>query len=124
MQQVSDAEADAVGRWLREAGMTFHIGTDEATELTENQLRWQFKMYIAALRISDDFALDAVGIQYQQGLKNLSPASDLVEGLLNNDERPPVTSRDGSRVQIGRASCRERGQGAGAAAQGQRDAQS
>ena len=98
MLQVSDAEADAVGRWLREAGMTFHIGTDEATELTENQLRWQFKMYIAALRISDDFALDAVGIQYQQGLKNLSPASDLVEGLLNNDERPPVTSRDGSRV--------------------------
>jgi len=26
------------------------------------------------------------------------PASDLVEGALNNTERPPVTSRDGSRV--------------------------
>ena len=54
-------------------------------------------MYIAALRIADDFGLDAVGIQYQQGLKDLVPASDLVEGLLNNSERPPVRSRDGSR---------------------------
>lgn len=98
MQQVGDEEADAVGRWLREAGMRFRIGTDEATELTENQLRWQYKMYVAVLRLADDFGLDAVGIQYQQGLKNLSPASDLVEGLLNNEERPPVTSRDGTRV--------------------------
>ena len=31
------------------------------------------KMYIAALRIADDFGLDAVGIQYQQGLKDLVP---------------------------------------------------
>ncbi len=98
MQTVPDAEADAVGTWLREAGMTFRLGTDEATELTESQLRWQHKMYIAALRISDDFGLDAVGIQYQQGMKDVCPASDLVEGLLNNVQRPPVTSRDGSRV--------------------------
>src|SRR5699024_1364371 len=55
MQTVADEEADAVGTWLREAGMTFRLGTDEATELTETQLRWQHKMYIAALRISDDF---------------------------------------------------------------------
>jgi len=98
MQTVSDQEADAVGAWLRAKGMTFQLGTDEATELTEAQLRWQYKMYIAALRISDDYGLDAVGIQYQQGLKDLSPASDLAEGLINNTDRPPVTSRDGSRV--------------------------
>jgi hypothetical protein len=54
-------------------------------------------MYIAALRISDDYGVDAVGIQYQQGLKDSAPASDLAEGLLNNVERPPVLSRDGSR---------------------------
>jgi hypothetical protein len=41
--------------------------------------------------------LDAVGIQYQQGLKDTVPASDLAEGLLNNVQRPPVFSRDGSR---------------------------
>jgi hypothetical protein len=77
--------------------MTFHTGTDEATELTDAQLTGQFKMYVAALRISDDFGLDAVGIQYQQGLKDVVPASDLAEGLLNNVQRPPVTSRNGSR---------------------------
>ncbi|MGP9537991.1 fucose isomerase [Brachybacterium sp. AOP43-C2-M15] len=98
MQTVPDEEADAIGAWLTEAGMTFRLGTDEATELTETQLRWQHKMYVAALRISDDFGLDAVGIQYQQGMKDVCPASDLVEGLLNNVRRPPVTSRDGSRV--------------------------
>jgi len=95
---VTDNEADAVGAWLLAKGMTFKLGTDEAQDLTLGQLRWQYKMYIAALRISDDFGLDAVGIQYQQGLKDLSPASDLPEGLLNNVDRPPVTSRDGSRV--------------------------
>ena len=98
MQRVSDQEADAVGSWLTDRGMTFRLGTDEATELTETQLRWQYKMYVAALRIADDFGVDAIGIQYQQGLKDLSPASDLAEGLLNNVDRPPVTSRDGSRV--------------------------
>lgn len=98
MQEITDHEAAGVGEWLRSAGMTFKIGDDEASELTEAQLTWQYKMYIAALRISDDFGLDAVGIQYQQGLKSLAPASDLAEGLLNNVQRPPVTSRDGSRV--------------------------
>ncbi len=47
-------------------------------------------MYIAATRIAADFGCDAIGIQYQQGLKDMVPASDLVEGLLNNAERPPV----------------------------------
>ncbi|MGN9790269.1 fucose isomerase [Streptomyces sp. OZ13] len=97
MRKVSDEEARAVRVWLDKAGMTFHTGTDEATELTDAQLLSQFKMYIAALRISDDFGLDAVGIQYQQGLKDMVPASDLAEGLLNNVQRPPVLSRDGAR---------------------------
>jgi hypothetical protein len=97
MKRVGDDEALAVRSWLDERGFTFHFGTDEATELTEAQVLSQFKMYIAAVRIADDFGLDAVGIQYQQGLKDTVPASDLAEGLLNNVERPPVLSRDGSR---------------------------
>jgi len=97
MLNVTDAEADEAQAWLVERGMTFRFGTDEATELTESQVRWQMKMYIAALRIADDFGLDAVGIQYQQGLKDLVPASDLAEGVLNSSERPPVRSRDGAR---------------------------
>jgi hypothetical protein len=55
-------------------------------------------MYIATLRISDDYGIDVVGLQYQQGLKDLSPASDLAEGLINNADRPPVSSRDGKRL--------------------------
>jgi hypothetical protein len=47
-------------------------------------------MYIAAVRIAAEFGCATIGIQYQQGLKDLTPASDLVEGLLNNVERPPV----------------------------------
>jgi len=97
MQHVTDEEADRIGEWLIERGMTFKLGTDDATELTERQLREQYRMYIAALRIADDFGLDALGIQYQQGLKDLAPASDLPEGLLNSTERPPAFSRDGER---------------------------
>lgn len=97
MGRVGDEEAQAVRSWLDDAGMTFHTGSDEATELTDRQVLSQCKMYIAALRMADDFGLDAVGIQYQQGLKDLVPASDLVEGLLNDGERPPVRSRDASR---------------------------
>jgi hypothetical protein len=98
MQTVSDTDAARVGEWLEAKGMTFKLGMDEATELTSNQLMWQYKMYIAILRISDDYGLDGIGIQYQQGLKDLSPASDLAEGLINNVDRPPVTSRDGERI--------------------------
>jgi hypothetical protein len=47
-------------------------------------------MYIAAVRIAAEFGASTIGIQYQQGLKDLAPASDLVEGLLNNVSRPPV----------------------------------
>jgi hypothetical protein len=70
--------------------MKFVTGTDEATELTDTQILEQMKMYIAAMRMADSFGCDAIGIQYQQGLKDMTPASDLAEGLFNNPERPPV----------------------------------
>ncbi|MFT4279882.1 fucose isomerase [Microbacterium sp.] len=97
MLNVTEEEADAAYDWLTGRGMTFRYGEDPATELTREQVQWQLKMYVAALRIADDFGLDAVGIQYQQGLKDLVPASDLAEGILNSTERPPVLSRDGKR---------------------------
>lgn len=98
MRETSDAEAQGVRDWLDAKGMTFRTGSDEETELTDAQILSQCKMYVAALRIADDFGCSAIGIQYQQGLKDICPASDLVEGLLNNVDRPPVKSRDGSRV--------------------------
>lgn len=97
MLTVTEIDANTVFDWLINAGMTFRWGSDGAKDLTREQVQWQLKMYIAALRIADDFGLDAVGIQYQQGLKDLVPASDLAEGMLNSTKRPPVFSRDGAR---------------------------
>lgn len=90
MRTVSDDEASNIRDWLDLKGMTFVTGTDEATELTERQIHEQCKMYIAAVRIADEFDCAMIGIQYQQGLKDMAPASDLVEGLLNCTDRPPV----------------------------------
>lgn len=103
MRQVTDAEARAVLAWYQKRGLTFDWGTDDATELTEAQTLEQCRMYVAALRIADDFGCDAIGIQYQQGLKDLTPASDLVEGTLNNVDRPPVRSVDGRELFPGEA---------------------
>jgi hypothetical protein len=98
MQQVSDEEACEVRNWLDAKGMTFKTGLDQATELTGQQILLQCKMYIAALRIADEFGCDTIGIQYQQGLKDLTPASDLAEGLLNNVDRPPVKAAGNGRI--------------------------
>ena len=90
MHTVGDAEAQAVYDWLVARGVHFAFGKDPATELTLDQVLGQCKMYIAAVRIAHEFGCDFIGIQYQQGLKDMAPASDLAEGMLNNAERPPV----------------------------------
>ncbi|MCF7669314.1 MAG: fucose isomerase [Verrucomicrobia bacterium] len=87
---VPDSDARKVYHWLKRKGIKFNFGSDEETELTEDQVLTQCKMYIAATRIADDFGCGIIGIQYQQGLKDLLPASDLAEGMLNNVDRPPV----------------------------------
>ena len=90
MLVVSDEEARRVYEWLISRGVKFQLGPNEETDLTENQVLQQCKMYVAAIRLADEFGCATIGIQYQQGLKDLAPASDLVEGLLNNVDRPPV----------------------------------
>ena len=102
MQAVTDAEADKVRAWLDKSGITFATGPKEETDLTDAQILQQCKMYIAALRIADEFGCDAIGIQYQQGLKDLAPASDLVEGLLNNADRPPAFNAAGKELYAGK----------------------
>src|SRR5579872_2217608 len=95
MQEISTEEAQCIRSWLDARGMQFRTGTNPETELTDAQILDQCKMYIAAMRIADDFGCDAIGIQYQQGLKDLTPASDLAEGLFNNVDRPPVRDARG-----------------------------
>ncbi len=96
--RTSDAEAGDVRAWLDRKGMQFSTGLDPETELTDDQILQQCKLYIAAMRIADDFGCGVIGIQYQQGLKDLVPASDLAEGLFNNVDRPPVHARDNGRL--------------------------
>ncbi|MGA2155342.1 MAG: fucose isomerase [Bryobacteraceae bacterium] len=98
MCTVSDEEARGVRVWLDRKGMKFLVGPNPETDLTDDQILGQCKMYISALRIADDFGCDVIGIQYQQGLKDLAPASDLAEGLLNNTDRPPVKAAGNGRV--------------------------
>ncbi len=96
--QVKEQEAAETRRWMEDAGMKFVVGASEESQLTWPQVQLQCKMYVAAARMAEDFGCEAIGIQYQQGLKDLLPASDLVEGMLNNSHRPPVMSRDGSHI--------------------------
>lgn len=103
MLTVSDEDAEVVLNWMLQKGMKFEWGTDSALELTREQTLEQCKMYIAALRLADEFGCDTIGIQYQQGLKDLVAASDLVEGLLNNTERPPVFDEQGKELYAGLA---------------------
>jgi L-fucose isomerase-like protein len=103
MQQVPDDAARGHYEWLQRRGMRFALGTDEATELTERQVLEGLKMYDAAVHLADAFGCAAIGIQYQQGLKDTCVASDLAEGLLNNPDRPPVHAADGSVLFEGRA---------------------
>ncbi len=90
MRNISDDVASESFQWLLDRGVKFQLGKNEDSELTEGQVLEQMKMYHAAVRMADRFGCDAIGIQYQQGLKDMTPASDLVEGLLNNVDRPPV----------------------------------
>jgi hypothetical protein len=96
--QVSDKEAKEVRGWFEKKGLKFVTGKSHKKDLTDTQIHKQCKMYVAAVRIADDYGCATIGIQYQQGLKDLMPASDLVEGTLNNTDRPPVKDRDGKRV--------------------------
>jgi len=98
MLQVTDEEAAAVRTWLENKGMKFHTGPVHETDLTDAQIAQQCRMYVAAVRIAADYGCEAIGIQYQQGLKDLCAASDLVEGILNNVDRPPVRAAGSGKV--------------------------
>jgi hypothetical protein len=63
MSKVTDTDARAVLNWLLQKGMKFNWGTNPKTELTEQQSLDQCKMYIAAVRIADEFGCDTIGIQ-------------------------------------------------------------
>jgi L-fucose isomerase-like protein len=98
MNLVSDEEAQKVFDWLLKKGATFHFGVNKFTELTPEQVLTQMKMYVAACRFMARYGLSSIGIPYQLGLVRCVPASDLVEGMLNNEDRPPVRDPETKKV--------------------------
>jgi hypothetical protein len=71
MREVSDDVAAHHFAWLQQRGMTFALGTDPAVDLTKDQVLEGLKMYDAAVRLAAVFGCAAIGIQYQQGLKDI-----------------------------------------------------
>ncbi|MCE0495632.1 hypothetical protein [Vibrio salinus] len=95
MSQVPDDLCEECLNWYENQGMKFNFGTDEKTELTRSQVLKQCAMLIAMARISKRFGLTSVGVQYQQGLKDLCPASDFAEGAIGSATRFPIPDEDG-----------------------------
>ncbi|NLO33766.1 MAG: hypothetical protein GX117_10490 [Candidatus Hydrogenedentes bacterium] len=90
MALVSDEEAQKQLDYLIRKGVNFSWGTNKFTELVYDQVLSQMKMYVAACRFVARYGLSAIGIPYQYGLVRCVPASDLVEGMLNNTDRPAI----------------------------------
>ncbi|PLW76894.1 signal transduction protein [Cohaesibacter celericrescens] len=83
-------------KFYEDRGMQFQWGKDGATELTREQVLEQCAMMIAMARFTKRFGLAAVGVQYQQGLKDCCAASDFAEGAIGNAERFPIPDEDGA----------------------------
>jgi hypothetical protein len=95
MLDVENEEANEVLNWLLEKGMKFSWGTDPKESLQKNKHWSNVKCTLLRYGWRMILVVATIGIQYQQGLKDICAASDLVEGLLNNTDRPPVFSKDG-----------------------------
>ncbi|MCL2895253.1 signal transduction protein [Brenneria tiliae] len=77
-------------QWYQQRGMQFQFGDDGRQHLTREQVLEQCAMMIAMVRFVKRFGLSAVGVQYQQGLKDCCAASDFAEGAIGNAERFPI----------------------------------
>jgi len=98
MNLVSDEEAQKHLDWLVKKGTWFDWGTNKFTDLVYDQVLSQMKMYSSAVRMVARYGLSAIGIPYQYGLVRCCPASDLVEGMLNNSDRPPVRDPETKKI--------------------------
>ena len=67
--QIPESEALEVYDWLKAKGLTFHFGTDPVTELVEEQVVAQCRMYIAAARLADAYGCDAIEHSVSAGVE-------------------------------------------------------
>lgn len=103
MNKVPQALREACLQWYEDRGMDFKLGSDSQQELTREQVLEQCAMMIAMARFVKRFGLAAVGVQYQQGLKDSCAASDFAEGAIGNAERFPIPDENGEIIWPGKA---------------------
>ncbi|TCV95487.1 signal transduction protein [Biostraticola tofi] len=103
MAKVPDELRRECLEWYEQRGMHFDFGTDGATSLTREQVLEQCAMMIAMARFVKRFGLAAIGVQYQQGLKDCCAASDFAEGAIGNAERFPIPDENGEIIWPGKA---------------------
>jgi len=102
MSLISDELKEQCLQYYIDKGMDFKFGTDEATELTKAQVLEQCAMLIAMARVYKRFGLSCVGVQYQQGLKDVCAASDFAEGAIGSTDRFPIPDENGEIIQPGK----------------------
>jgi len=96
MAKVPDSLREACLQWYIDQGMDFRFGEDGSKELTREQVKEQCAMMIAMARFVQRFGLSAVGVQYQQGLKDSCAASDFAEGAIGSTARFPLPDEHGN----------------------------
>ncbi|MCA7013318.1 signal transduction protein [Dickeya dadantii] len=98
MAKVPYALRESCLAWYEQRGMQFEFGDDGSRQLTRDQVLEQCAMMIAMARFTQRFGLAAVGVQYQQGLKDSCAASDFAEGAIGNAERFPLPDEQGEPI--------------------------
>lgn len=102
MSLVSQELREECLQFYIDQGMDFRFGTDDENELTREQVLEQCAMLIAMARVYKRFGLSCVGVQYQQGLKDVCAASDFAEGAIGSSIRFPIPDVDGSIIEPGK----------------------
>lgn len=102
MSLIPDALKEQCLQYYIDKGMDFKFGKDEASELTKAQVLEQCAMLIAMARVYNRFGLSCVGVQYQQGLKDICAASDFAEGAIGSTDRFPIPDENGVIIQPGK----------------------
>ncbi len=85
---IDETRLDAALGFVKERGVTFHWGENDAEDFAEDATREQLRDYLSVLDLLDEYKADCLGWQYQLGLLPLRPPSDFAEGLFNSACRP------------------------------------
>ncbi len=85
---IAEKRIDDALKFIKDKGVTFHYGEENAKDFNENATREQLRDYLAVLDLTEEYKADCIGWQYQLGLIDSRPPSDFAEGLLNSVCRP------------------------------------